>query len=287
MPARTENLLTSRHIKDRLERELLRDVALRVQPGETADSFRVLGRGELHLSILIENMRREGYEFQVGTPKVLYKMVDGKRQEPYEELILDVPEAYLGSVMEKMGRRKGELLQMRPQGSRVRLEFLIPSRGLFGYRSDFLTDTHGEGILNTIFYSYMPYAGELPQRANGSLIAFETGEAVAYGLYNAQERGTLFIAPGTPVYAGMVVGVSAKPDDLAVNVCKKKHVTNMRASGSDEALRLIPPRRMSLEESLEFLREDEMLEVTPKTLRIRKRILDHAQRMRELKSVSS
>ena len=279
--------LTSRHIKDRLERELLRDVALRVQPGETADSFRVLGRGELHLSILIENMRREGYEFQVGTPKVLFKTVDGKRQEPYEELILDVPEAYLGSVMEKMGRRKGELLQMRPQGNRIRLEFLIPSRGLFGYRSDFLTDTHGEGILNTIFHAYMPYAGELPQRANGSLIAFETGEAVAYGLYNAQERGTLFIDPGTPVYAGMVVGVSAKPDDLAVNVCKKKHVTNMRASGSDDALRLIPPRRMSLEESLEFLREDELLEVTPKTLRIRKRVLDHAQRMRELKSVSS
>ncbi len=272
--------LTSRHIGARLEKELLKDVALRVTPGDTTEQFIVCGRGELHLSILIENMRREGYEFQVGTPRVLLKEIDGKKHEPYEEVTIDVPEEYLGSVMQKLGSRKGEMTEMKNMGKRVRVVFIIPSRGLFGYRSEFLTDTHGEGILNTIFHAYKPYAGEIDHRSNGSLVAFETGEAVTYGLFNAQERGTLFIEAGTPVYAGMVVGFSAKTDDLSVNVCKKKHVSNMRASGSDEALRLVPPKRMSLEESLEFLGEDEMLEVTPKNLRIRKRILDHAERMR-------
>ena len=274
--------LTSRHIRERLYRELLRDVALRVSDGDTSESFVVMGRGELHLSILIENMRREGYEFQVSTPRVLFKEIEGKKCEPYEKIILDVPDEYVGSVIEKLGKRRGELTAMAPNNGRTRIEFSIPSRGLFGYRSEFMTDTHGEGIMNTIFDKYAPYSGEINRHSNGSLIAFETGEAVTYGLYNAQERGTLYITPGTPVYAGMVVGYSAKSEDITVNVCKKKHVTNMRASGSDEALRLISPRVMSLEESLESLNEDEMLEVTPKSLRIRKQILDHAQRMRNM-----
>ncbi len=274
--------LTSRHIRERLYRELLRDVALRVKDGETSESFVVMGRGELHLSILIENMRREGYEFQVSTPRVLFKEIEGKTCEPYEQIILDVPDQYVGAVIEKLGKRKGELTAMSPNNGRTRVEFKIPSRGLFGYRSEFMTDTHGEGIMNTIFDSYAPYSGEINRRANGSLIAFETGEAVTYGLFNAQERGTLYITPGTPVYAGMVVGYSAKAEDITVNVCKKKHVTNMRASGSDEALRLVSPKIMSLEESLESLNEDEMLEVTPKSLRIRKQVLDHAQRMRNI-----
>ena len=274
--------LTSRHIRDRLYRELLRDVALRVKDGETSESFVVMGRGELHLSILIENMRREGYEFQVSTPRVLFKDIEGKKCEPYEHIILDVPDQYVGAVIEKLGKRKGEMTAMAPNNGRTRVEFNIPSRGLFGYRSEFMTDTHGEGIMNTIFDKYAPYSGEINRRANGSLIAFETGEAVTYGLFNAQERGTLYITPGTPVYAGMVVGYSSKAEDITVNVCKKKHVTNMRASGSDEALRLVSPKIMSLEESLESLNEDEMLEVTPKSLRIRKQVLDHAQRMRNI-----
>ena len=272
--------VTSRQIRDRLMRELLRDVSLRVEETDSADAFRVLGRGEMHLSILVENMRREGYELQVGPPRVLYKTIDGVKCEPIEELVIDIPEDALGSVMEKMGSRKAEMTHMTPQGSRVRLEFLIPSRGLFGYRSEFLTDTRGEGIMNTIFHGYEPYKGDIARRNTGSLIAFETGEAVTYGLYNAQERGTLFITPGTPVYAGMVVGYSPKSQDLDVNVCKKKHVTNMRASGSDEALRLTPPTVLSLDASLEFLSDDELLEVTPKSLRIRKRELDRAQRLR-------
>lgn len=266
-------------------RELLRDVSLRVEETDSADSFRVLGRGEMHLSILIENMRREGYEFQVSTPHVLFKMENGVRMEPYERLVVDVPEEWMGSVMEKMGARKGELQSMNPVGSRMKMEFIIPSRGLFGYRNEFLTDTRGEGILNAVFDGYGEYKGDIAKRAVGSLIAFEQGEAVTYGLFNAQERGSLFIGPGEPVYAGMVVGSSPKGEDIVVNVCKKKHVTNMRASGSDEALRLIPPNRMSLEQSLEFLAEDELLEVTPKSIRIRKRELDHAQRMRNLKKV--
>ena len=275
--------VTSRQLRDRLYRELLKDVSLHVEDTDSADSFKVMGRGEMHLSILIENMRREGYEFQVSTPKVLFKEVNGEKLEPYEELIIDVPEDSMGTVMESMGLRKGELRAMQPVGSRVKMEFIIPSRGLFGYRSEFLTNTRGEGILNSVFYNYGPYKGEMTQRSNGSLVAFEEGESITYGLYNAQERGTLFIGPGERVYAGMVVGYSPKSDDITVNVCKKKQATNTRAAGSDEALRLTPPRVMSLEEALEFMNDDELLEVTPEHFRIRKQILDHAQRMRALK----
>ena len=272
--------VTSRQLRDRLYRELLKDVSLHVEDTDSADSFRVLGRGEMHLSILIETMRREGYEFQVGAPKVLMKEENGKLLEPYEELVVDVPEEYMGSVMEKMGYRKGELQEMHPKGSRMEMKFIIPSRGLFGYRSEFLTDTRGEGIQSAVFHSYQEYKGEIPGRKSGSLIAFETGDAVAYGIWGAQERGTMFIDPGDKVYAGMVVGSSPKGEDITVNVCKRKHLTNTRASGSDEALRLIPPDHMSLEECLEFLAEDELLEVTPKHIRIRKRILDHNLRMK-------
>ena len=272
--------VTSRQIRDRLYRELLKDVSLHVEDTESADSFRVLGRGEMHLSILIETMRREGYEFQVGAPKVLYKEINGKRCEPIEELVVDVPEEYMGSVMEKMGSRKGELQAMQPKGSRMELKFLVPSRGLFGYRSEFLTDTRGEGIMSSVFHDYQEYKGEISGRQVGSLIAFETGEAVAYGIFNAQERGMMFIDPGEKVYAGMVVGSNPKGDDMTVNVCKKKHMSNTRASGSDDALRLVPPRHMSLEESLEFLAPDELLEVTPKSIRIRKKVLDHGERMK-------
>lgn len=272
--------VTSRQLRDRLMKELLKDVSLHVTETENADAFKVAGRGEMHLSILIETMRREGYEFQVSTPHVLFKEENGQKLEPVEELIIDVPETALGSVMEKMGVRKGELQHMEPMGNRMRVEFLIPSRGLFGYRSEFLTDTKGEGILNSVFHGYEPYKGEIPGRNYGSLIAFETGDSITYGLYNAQERGTLFIGPALPVYAGMVVGCSPKSEDLVVNVCKRKHVSNMRSSGSDETLRLVPPHTMSLEESLEFLAPDELLEVTPKNIRIRKAILDHNQRMR-------
>ena len=226
---------------------------------------------------------REGYELQVSPPHVLFKTIDGVLNEPIEQLVVDVPEESMGSVMEKLGRRKGELVSMTPQGSRMRIEFLVPSRGLFGYRNEFLTDTRGEGIMNAIFHGYAPYKGDIPRRQDGSLIAFEAGESVTYGLYNAQERGQLFIGPGVPVYAGMVVGLSPKGQDIAVNVCKKKHVTNIRAAGSDDALRLTPPRTMSLEDCLEFLADDELLEVTPTSLRIRKRLLDHAERMRAFK----
>ncbi len=278
---REGKFVTTRQIRDRLNRELLRDVSLRVSDGDTADSFIVCGRGEMHLSILIENMRREGYEFQVSTPKVLMREIDGEQCEPFDELTIDVPAESSGAVMEKMGVRKGELQSMEPVGSRMKMVFIIPERGLFGYKSEFLTDTKGEGIMNTLFHGYAPYKGEITRRNNGSLIAFETGETITYGLYNAQERGTLFLGAGEPVYAGQVVGMSPKNEDIAVNVCKRKQLTNTRASGSDDALRLIPPRRFSLEESLEFLGDDELLEVTPKSIRIRKRILDHAQRMRE------
>ena len=270
--------VTSRQLRDRLMRELLRDVSLRVTETESTDAFRVAGRGEMHLSILIENMRREGYELGVSTPRVLYHEVDGKRYEPIEELSIDVPEDCVGSVMEKLGSRKAELQDMHPQGSRTRLTFLIPSRGLFGYKSEFLTDTKGEGIMSSVFYEYAPYKGDIPRRSTGSLISFETGEAVTYGLFNAQERGSLFIGAGVPVYEGMVVGASPKAEDLVVNVCKRKHLTNTRASGSDDALRLVPPRNLSLEDCLEFLADDELLEVTPKSLRIRKQILSNQQR---------
>ncbi|MBC5788418.1 MULTISPECIES: translational GTPase TypA [Clostridiaceae] len=273
--------VTSRQIRERLQKELLKDVSLRVSDTDSTEKFNVCGRGEMHLSILIENMRREGFELSVSTPRVLFKEIDGKKCEPIERVVIDVPEESLGSVMEKMGQRKGELVQMAPQGSRMRVEFLIPSRGLFGYRNEFLTDTKGEGIMNTIFDSYQPFKGEIPTRSTGSLVSYETGTAVTYGLYNAQERGTLFIGAQTPVYEGMVVGCSPKQEDLVVNVCKKKQLTNTRASGSDDALRLTPPRVMSLEESLEFLAEDELLEVTPESLRIRKRILSNVQRAKQ------
>ena len=273
--------VTSRNLRDRLNRELLKDVSLHVTEQGT-DAFNVAGRGEMHLSILIETMRREGYEFQVSTPRVLTKVIDGKVCEPIERMVADVPESSMGSVIEKMGRRKGDLLSMTPVGSRYRLEFLVPSRGLFGYRSEFLTDTRGEGIMSSVLDSYAPLKGEIERRKTGSLIAFETGEACTYGLYNAQERGQLFIEPGVEVYAGMVVGICSRNEDMTVNVCKKKQLTNMRAAGADDALRLTSPRVLSLEQCLEFLADDELLEVTPKNLRIRKRELDHSARMRQL-----
>ena len=273
--------VTSRNLRERLEKELLKDVSLHVTEQGT-DAFNVAGRGEMHLSILMETMRREGYEFSVSTPRVLTKEIDGKVCEPIERMVADVPEECMGSVIEKMGRRKGDLVSMTPMGSRYRLEFLVPSRGLFGYRNEFLTDTRGEGIMSSVLDSYAPMKGEIERRLTGSLVAFETGEAVAYGLAAAQERGSLFITPGTPVYAGMVIGVCSRNEDMTVNVCKRKQLTNMRAAGSDEATRLTPPRNMSLEQCLEFLADDELLECTPKSLRIRKRELDHATRMREL-----
>ncbi len=273
--------VTSRNLRDRLQKELLKDVSLHVTEQGT-DAFNVAGRGEMHISILIETMRREGYEFQVGTPRVLTKVIDGKVCEPIERMIADVPEATMGSVIEKMGKRKGDLLSMTPMGSRYRLEFLVPSRGLFGYRNEFLTDTRGEGIMSSVLETYAPLKGEIERRKSGSLIAFETGEAVTYGLFNAQERGQLFIGAGTDVYAGMVVGICSRNEDMTVNVCKKKQLTNMRASGSDEALRLTSPRIFSLEQCLEFLADDELLEVTPKSLRIRKQELDHGLRMRQV-----
>ncbi len=273
--------VTSRNLRDRLEKELLKDVSLHVTEQGT-DAFNVAGRGEMHLSILMETMRREGYEFSVSTPRVLTKVIDGKVCEPIERMVADVPEACMGSVIEKMGRRKADLLGMTPMGSRYRLEFLVPSRGLFGYRNEFLTDTRGEGIMSSVLETYAPMKGEIERRLTGSLIAFETGEAVTYGLAAAQERGSLFIGPGTPVYAGMVVGICSRNEDMTVNVCKRKQLTNMRAAGSDEALRLTPPKVFSLEQCLEFLADDELLECTPKSLRIRKRELDHGLRMRNL-----
>lgn len=274
--------VTTRNIKDRLAKETLRDVSLKVTEGQ--DSFNVAGRGEMHLSILIETMRREGYEFQVSPPRVLSREIDGVLCEPIERVVMDVPEGNVGAVIEKMGVRKGELLEMTPAGNRMKLEFTVPSRGLFGYRSEFLSDTRGEGIMNQVFDSYAPFKGQVTRRSTGSLVAFETGESVTYGLHGVQERGELFIPPGTPVYAGMIVGVCNKAGDVTVNVCKKKQLTNTRASGSDDALRLITPRTLSLEQCLEFLADDELLEVTPENLRLRKSILDHSMRMKALKS---
>ena len=273
--------VTSRNLKDRLERELLKDVSLRVSAQGT-DAFNVAGRGEMHLSILIETMRREGYEFSVSTPRVLLKTVDGVKCEPIERMVADVPENAVGAVIEKLGQRKGDLSSMTPMGSRYRLEFLVPSRGLFGYRSEFLTDTHGEGVMSSVLDSYAPVKGEIERRKTGSLVASETGDTTAYGIGGIQDRGYMFIGPGVPVYGGMIVGARNRNEDMAVNVCKKKQLTNMRAAGSDEAIRLTPPRVLSLEQCLEYLADDELLEVTPKNLRMRKRILDHSQRMREL-----
>ena len=280
---REGKFVTSRQIRERLMRETLKDVSLRVTDvPDSTDSFNVAGRGEMSLSILIETMRREGYEFQVSPPRVLYQEIDGKRCEPIERVVVDVPSEYMGAVMEKLGARKGEFIEMTPVGNRIKREFLIPSRGLFGYRNEFLTDTKGEGILASVFERYEPYKGDISRRSTGSLIAWETGEAVAYGIWNAQDRGAMFITPGTKVYGGMVIGVCPKSDDVPVNVCRTKHLTNTRASGSDEALRLVPPKQLSLEQCLEFLADDELLEVTPKSLRLRKRILDHSLRMKNV-----
>ena len=273
--------VTSRQLRDRLFRETLKDVSLKVTEMEdSTDSFNVAGRGEMSLSILMETMRREGYEFQVSPPRVLYQEIDGKKCEPIERLVADVPNDCVGAVMEKLGSRKGEFQSMNPVGNRTKLEFLVPSRGLFGYRNEFLTDTKGEGIMASVFETYAPMKGEIQRRSTGSLVAFETGDAVTYGLFNAQERGTLFIGAGVPVYAGMIVGETPKAEDISVNVCKKKQLTNMRASGSDDALRLTPPKQLSLEQCLEFLADDELLECTPENLRLRKRILDHGERMK-------
>ena len=278
---REGKFVTSRQLRERLYRETMKDVSLRVSDTDNTEAFNVAGRGEMSLSILIETMRREGYELQVSPPRVLYREIDGVKCEPIERLVVDVPADCIGAVIEKIGARKGDLLDMNPVGERMKAQFLVPSRGLFGYRNEFMTDTKGEGIMASVFEEYAPVKGEIQRRGTGSLVAFETGEAVTYGLFNAQERGALFIGAGTPVYAGMIVGVSPKQEDISVNVCKKKQLTNMRASGSDEALRLVTPRQMSLEQCLEFLADDELLECTPENLRLRKRLLDHSARMRE------
>lgn len=273
--------VTSRHLKERLSKEAMRDLSLKVNSTSTPEAFSVAGRGEMHLSILIENMRRNGFEFQVSMPKVLFREINGKRHEPVDRLVVNVPEEYVGSIMSKIGPRKGELVSMSPQGKRVKLEFNIPSRGLFGFKSEFLTDTRGEGIMSSVFHAYELHKGDIQRRNEGSLIAFESGESVAYGLFNSQSHGSLFIGAGEKVYGGQVVGANPKNEDLVINVCKKKQLTNMRSSSSDEALRLSPPRKMSLEQCLEFLGDDELLEVTPLSLRIRKKTLDHTKRLRE------
>ena len=280
---REGKFVTSRQLRDRLYRETLKDVSLKVSDTDRDSAFNVAGRGEMSLSILIETMRREGYEFQVSPPRVLYKEIDGKKCEPIERLVVDVPGDCVGSVIEKLGQRKGDLVEMTPVGDRMKVEFLIPARGLFGYRNDFLTDTKGEGIMASVFDSYAPYKGDISRRGMGSLISTETGDSITYGLFNAQERGTLFIGAGVPVYEGMIIGVANRGEDIVVNACRKKQLTNTRASGSDDALRLVPPRQMSLEQCLEFLADDELLEVTPKSLRMRKAILNHEQRMKSLK----
>lgn len=273
--------VTTRHIRDYLFKEAMKDMSLRVSETDSADSYNVAGRGEMHLSILMENMRRAGYEFMVSTPRIIYKEIDGVVCEPVDRAYMDVPQEYVSAVMEKMGYRKGELVEMTPKGTRMHLEFLIPTRGLFGYKTEFLTDTRGEGVLNTVFESYEPQKGEIQKRFTGSLIAYEDGEATSYGLFNAQDRGQMFIDPATKVYAGMIVGLSPKGEDIVVNVCKKKHLTAIRSAGADEALRLVTPKKMSLEEAIEFIADDELIEVTPKSIRLRKRILDNALRMKE------
>ncbi len=269
---------TSRHLRARLYKELLKDVSLKVEDTDTTEAFRVMGRGEMHLSILIENMRREGYEFQVSAPKVLYKEEDGVKLEPLEEVSCDVPQEYMGSVIEKLGARKGELIDMTPRGDRMHVVFHIPTRGLFGYRNEFLTDTRGEGIINSIFHGYTPYRGEIAKRSTGSLVAYENGKTTSYGIYNVQDRGIMFVVASQDVYEGQIVGENAKSDDIVVNVCKKKHLTAIRSSGADEALRLIPPKLHSLEEAIEFINDDELIEVTPKSIRLRKSILNNVNR---------
>ena len=273
--------VTSRQIRERLYKETLKDVSLRVADGETTDCFKVAGRGEMHLSILIETMRREGFEVVCSTPHVLYREIDGKKCEPMEKVTIEVPEDAVGVVIKKLSSRKGDLLEMNPRGSRMKIEYRIPSRGLFGYRSEFLTDTKGEGIMATIFDGYEPFKGEITTRYTGSLIASETGESTSYGLFNCQDRGTMFIGVQTPVYEGMIVGECPKQVDIALNVCKKKHLTSIRSSGADEALILVPPKIMSLEQAIEFIGEDELIEVTPKTIRLRKKILNTELRLKE------
>ncbi len=274
--------VTSRQLRDRLYRELLKDVSLRVSDGQTTDEFKVAGRGEMHLSILIETMRREGYEFACTNPRVLYHEIDGVKCEPIEKVTIDVPNDYVGAVVAKLNQRKGDLIEMMPLNTRMRIIYSIPSRCLFGYRSEFMTDTHGEGIINTLFDGYQPYRGEIVRRFTGSLVASEEGETTRYGLYNTQERGRLFIGPQVKVYEGMVVGENPKLDDIAVNPCKEKHLTAIRSSGADEKLLLTPPLVFSIEEAIEFLGDDELLEVTPKNLRIRKKILNTELRMKEM-----
>nr|AHF23906.1 GTP-binding protein TypA [uncultured bacterium Contig1759] len=275
--------VTSRHLRERLFKEIETNVSMRVEETDTTEAFIVKGRGELHLSVLIETMRREGYEFQVSKPKVIMKEIDGVLNEPVENLVIDVPEDFVGPVMEKIGKRRGELINMLPPTKGyTRLEFRIPSRGLLGYRTEFLTDTKGNGIMNSVIDGYEPFAGEIETRGQGVLVAFETGTAVTYGLYNAQDRGPLFIGSGTPVYEGMIVGVNPKPEDITVNVCKKKHVTNMRSAGADEAMRLTPPLRYSLEQCLEFVEDDELCEVTPQSIRLRKKILNNDLRAKTM-----
>ena len=276
--------VTSRQLRERLYRELLKDVSLRVSDGDTTDEFNVAGRGEMHLSILIETMRREGYELTCSNPRVLYREIDGEKCEPMERVTLDVPNEYVGAVVEKLGQRKGDLIEMTPLGSgnRMRIEYLIPTRCLFGYRSEFLTATHGEGTLNTLFAGYEPYRGEVVMRFTGSLVASEAGETTRYGLYNVQDRGHLFVGPQTPVYEGMIVGENPKNDDIAVNPCKEKHLTAIRSTGADEKLILTPPIIMTLEEAIEFINDDELIEVTPKSIRLRKKILDTELRMKDM-----
>ena len=274
--------VTSRHIRDRLFKELDRNVSLRVKETDRAESFEVSGRGELHLSVLIETMRREGFELLVSRPKVILKEINGVKCEPIERLVVNVPDDCIGNVIEKLGRRKGEMVNMEPaEAGHTKVEFKIPARGLIGYRTEFMTDTKGNGTMNSIFDSYEEYKGEISSRTRGVIVAFEKGTSVTYGLYNAQERGDLFIGPGTEVYEGMIVGLNSRGEDIAINVCKEKHLTNTRASGSDDALRLVPPIQFSLEKAIEFIEDDELVEVTPKNIRLRKKILDSKTRERE------
>lgn len=279
---REGEFITSRHLRDRLFKELDRNVSLRVKETDSADSFEVSGRGELHLSVLIENMRREGYELIVSRPKVIFKEIDGVKCEPIELLVVNVPDDCVGNVIEKLGRRKAEMTNMEPaEAGHTKIEFRIPARGIIGYRTEFLTDTKGEGTMNHIFDSYEPFKGDIQARTRGTIVAFENGKSITYGLYNAQDKGELFIGPGVEVYEGMIVGLNSRGEDLAINVCKEKHLTNTRASGSDDALRLVPPLQMSLEQAIEFIQDDELVEITPKSIRLRKKTLNNKDRERE------